>query len=167
MPKFQEPKYIFNIKIQSSDLDVINYYNNYKTNHLGDAGIDLYTPQNIMVYNNNVGTVDYQIAGSMINIETDEYVSYYMYPRSSISNTKFILANSVGIIDAGYRGTYKGKFYNTNNDEINQIESYIIIKKGTKLCQICAPDLSPIIVNIVEELDETSRGIGGFGSTNK
>lgn len=167
MPKFQEPKYIFNIKIQSNDLDVITYYNNYKTNHLGDAGIDLYTPQDIMVYNNNIGTVDYQIAGSMVNIETDKYVSYYMYPRSSISNTKFILANSVGIIDAGYRGTYKGKFYNTNNDEINQIESYSIIKKGTKLCQICAPDLSPIIVNIVEELDETSRGIGGFGSTNK
>ena len=40
-----------------------------------------------------------------------------------------------------------------------------LIEKGTRLFQICSPDLSPIRVVIVNELTETSRGEGGFGST--
>jgi dUTP pyrophosphatase len=162
MPKFQEPKYVLNILVKSRDKDIISYYENYKSHHLGDSGIDLITPDDVVVFKNSIGTVDYHIACSMVNIKTDEFVSYYMYPRSSISSTHFLLANSVGIIDAGYRGTFKGKFYNRDDKEVNQI-----ITKGSKLCQICAPDLSPIIVRVVSELDETSRGSGGFGSTNK
>jgi dUTP pyrophosphatase len=175
MSKFQEPKYLLNVLVKSNDEEIISYYENYKSHHLGDSGIDLITPQDVIVYKNSIGTVDYQVACSMVNIETDEFVSYYMYPRSSISSTPFLLANSVGIIDAGYRGTFKGtgfallrslkkngKFYNTNDKDVNQI-----ITKGSKLCQICAPVLSPIIVRVVSELDETSRGSGGFGSTTK
>ena len=40
-----------------------------------------------------------------------------------------------------------------------------LIDKGTRLFQICAPDLSPLKVVVVYELSETSRGEGGFGST--
>jgi uncharacterized protein YggT (Ycf19 family) len=39
------------------------------------------------------------------------------------------------------------------------------IKKGTKLFQICAPNLEPFHINIVDELDSTERGNNGFGST--
>ena len=42
-----------------------------------------------------------------------------------------------------------------------------VIDQGNKLFQICAPNLGSVKVEIVDELSETSRGSGGFGSTNK
>jgi dUTP pyrophosphatase len=86
----------------------------------------------------------------------DEYnVSYYLYPRSSISSTSMILKNSVGIIDAGYRGNLKAK-----------VSSEQVAEKGSRYFQICAPDLKPIRVKVVDELTSTTRNTGGFGSTN-
>ena len=40
-------------------------------------------------------------------LNNDKNIGYYLYPRSSISKTPLILANSVGIIDSGYRGNIK------------------------------------------------------------
>jgi dUTP pyrophosphatase len=89
---------------------------------------------------------------------------YYMYPRSSISKTAFRLANSVGIIDAGYRGHLIAKvdcIYHTTGHDLEH--GFGI---GDRLFQICAPDLSPFqSVQIVESFDNTERGEGGFGST--
>ena len=49
---------------------------------------------------------------------------YYMYPRSSLSKTKLRLANSVGIIDSGYRGNLIGMF-DLINMKVN--ETYIVL----------------------------------------
>ena len=72
------------------------------------------------------------------------------------------MANSVGVIDSGYRGNIIGAF---DNNSIN----YTFIDQYSRLLQLCAPNLGPIIVKIVESLgelsDETERGSGGFGST--
>ena len=87
-------------------------------------------------------------------------VSYYLYPRSSITKTPLRLANSVGIIDAGYRGNIIACVDNIKNGEY-------IIEAGSRLFQICSSDLSPISIEIVNSLPETSRGIGGFGSTDE
>lgn len=91
------------------------------------------------------------------------HTGYYMYPRSSLSKTKLRLANSVGIIDSGYRGNLIGAF-----DCKTQNEEYKVLKHD-RLVQICAPDLRPIVVQIVDSEDElgekTGRGGGGFGST--
>ena len=82
-----------------------------------------------------------------------------MYPRSSISKTPLRLANSTGIIDAGYRGHLMGMFDVIYVNETN-------INKYDRHLQICAPGLIPIVVDIVEDLgEETARGDGGFGST--
>ena len=85
-----------------------------------------------------------------------------MYPRSSISKSNLRLANNVGIIDAGYRGHLIGMFDLKYSDSIT-------INKFDRYLQICAPNLIPIVVEIVnsrEELGEdTDRGNGGFGST--
>jgi dUTP pyrophosphatase len=86
---------------------------------------------------------------------------YYMYPRSSISNTPLRLANSVGIIDSGYRGRLMGKFDAREN---------FVVNKFDRLLQICAPGLIPIYVELVnneEELGNTERGAGGFGSSGR
>jgi dUTP pyrophosphatase len=72
-----------------------------------------------------------------------------------------MMANSIGIVDAGYRGNLMAKVRNMtlNNNEI--------VKEYTCLFQIISPDLKPIKLNIVSELSNTSRNDGGFGSTNK
>ena len=69
------------------------------------------------------------------------------------------MSNSVGIIDAGYRGCIKVALDNMGDDDY-------VIDKGTRLFQICCPLLSPITLKIVDCLSETSRGEGGFGSTD-
>ena len=85
--------------------------------------------------------------------------AFYMYPRSSLSKTPLRLANSVGIIDAGYRGELMAVLDNRKTDG-----SYAV-GKGQRLMQICMPNLEPFQVQLVDSLDETERGEGGFGST--
>ena len=99
---------------------------------------------------------------------------FYLYPRSSISKTRMRLANSVGIIDAGYRGDLIaavdtiGVFGSTDIWHIWK-ETLSPIKKYDRYFQVCAPDLSPFLVHIVEREEDlsppTTRGHGGFGST--
>lgn len=99
---------------------------------------------------------------------------FYLYPRSSISKTRMRLANSVGIIDAGYRGDLIaaidtiGIFGSTDIWHIWN-ETLAPVKKYDRYFQICAPDLSPFLVHLVETEQElsppTERGSGGFGST--
>ena len=88
-------------------------------------------------------------------------LGYYLYPRSSIVKTGCRLANSVGIIDSGYRGNIGAYF-----DVINNNNS--IIEKKSRFVQICHPTLEPFHVIIVQnesDLGTTRRGEGGFGST--
>ena len=92
---------------------------------------------------------------------------YYLYPRSSISKTPLRMANSVGIIDAGYRGFIMGK-----TDWMNDGKEVYDVEKGIRLFQLCAYNLLPFdcihIVEMEEGLGEkTIRGTGGFGSTNE
>jgi dUTPase len=95
------------------------------------------------------------------------YTPFYTYARSSISKTPLRLANNQGIIDAGYRGPIIGMFdciYKEKNSDW-YMEPY------SRILQICAPNLIPIYVEIVDSFEElgpsTSRGDGGFGSTGK
>jgi len=75
-----------------------------------------------------------------------------------------MLANSVGIIDSGYRGPIIGAFRNISCKP----EPYVV-EKYSRLLQICAPDLRPIMVELVGEnfFETTERGDGGFGSTGQ
>ena len=111
------------------------------------------------------------------SIATDPPVvpcGFYLYPRSSISKTRMRIANSVGIIDAGYRGDLIaavdtiGLFGSTDIWHTWK-ETLSPIKKYDRYFQVCAPDLSPFLVHIFETQAElgapTTRGTGGFGST--
>jgi dUTPase len=98
---------------------------------------------------------------------------YYMYPRSSLSRTPLRLANSTGIIDAGYRGHLMGMFdvVNLPDNLSDSREADFFGQKYDRYLQICAPGLIPIIVEIVDSREElgveTERGGGGFGSTGR
>ena len=100
---------------------------------------------------------------------------YYMHPRSSLSKTQLRLANSTGIVDAGYRGHLIGMFDVVNipsnpTQTADRVSDYSGMKYDRYL-QICAPGLVPIMVEIVDSLgdlgSETERGAGGFGSTGR
>ena len=121
----------------------------------GDAGYDLYYCGEDVV----IEPFHKAMLGLGVACEPLFDNGYYLYARSSISKTPLMMANSVGIIDSGYRGEIKAAVKNFSN------EPYTVVK-GTKLFQICMYNLKPFNVNIVESINETIRGEGGFGSTN-
>ena len=130
-----------------------------------DAGFDLFVPETTefdVTFEKKM--IDMKVKMEMYYKEHDNTTisSYYSYPRSSISKTPLMLANHVGIIDSGYRGNLIGAFRSLSQDKY-------VVDKHSRLLQICHPSLCPIIVNIVneDELTQTSRGSGGFGSTGK
>ena len=164
----------FNINNNSNTLlikpeneNVKSYYKNHSSYNKGDSGLDLFVPEDIEVKCGETVFVDLQIKCESLDKE-NKNISYYLYPRSSISKTPLILANSVGIIDAGYRGSIKAAVkYIPSYDDIKSDEGSIyIIKKGTRLFQLCSPDLKELKFKLSNTLSETSRGEGGFGSTS-
>ena len=86
---------------------------------------------------------------------------YYteVVPRSSLSKTGYMLANSVGIIDASYRGSIKVVV--TGDDSLGDLS---LPFKGF---QLILRKLEEADVVEVDDLDQTVRGEGGFGSTDK
>ena len=150
-----------------------------------DAGFDILCPSkgfhclsNLVIGGPN--KIDFQVKCSAQLVKTDcngqgsssKYTGYYMYPRSSLSKTRLRLANSVGIIDSGYRGNLIGMFdcFSAGKGSLCETEYDYVVKPFEKLVQICAPDLRPIFVELVESKEELSsvtlRGEGGFGSTS-
>jgi dUTP pyrophosphatase len=135
---------------------------NMETNSYPDAGFDLFSPTESAFLGGWVEKLNFNIkcAATIVCENGKTYpTGYYLHPRSSTgSKTPLRLANSVGIIDSGYRGDIMAVF-----DCVK--ETYTVEKYG-KLVQICAPGLVPIYVEIVDDLGEaTLRGSGGFGST--
>ena len=165
-------QYQLNIKILSEDPKVIEYYTNYELNN--DSGVDLIIPESGIVKLGKTFTIDHLIQCSMVRVNNDKTTScaYWLVPRSSISKTNFRMANSIGLIDKDYRGNIKAKVDllikpNMSFDsKITVDKTFDNIIKYSRMFQIATPDLSPIgKINIVQELDSTSRGEGAFGST--
>lgn len=94
------------------------------------------------------------------NLMRSGFISYFIYPRSSIAKTKLRLANSVGVVDSGYRGEIMAALDNISDQEY-------IVPRGMRLVQLVAPAGNITRVTVVESFDQTVRGAGGFGSTNR
>jgi len=132
-----------------------------------DAGFDLFVPQQQLCMMANCNKVDHKINCSASIVTRDGCpaynTGYYMHPRSSIYKTPLRLANSTGIIDAGYRGNIMGQF--------DSLAPQCVLEQYDRVLQICAPSMMPIWVEIVDSLEElgeeTARGGGGFGSTGR
>ena len=127
-----------------------------------DSGFDLFCPRDLTIPPGKTSFIDLGIQCSAHTgpVYGCAPMGFYVYPRSSLSKTPLRLANSVGIIDSGYRGNILAAVDNIWDQPYD-------LKKGTRLFQICAPDLTPINVELVDSLDETVRGAGGFGSTGQ
>ena len=135
-------------------------YSNHQHYNPGDSGLDLFCPETITINPGETVKINLQIKCEALSNDGQRNVSYYLYPRSSIIKTPLRLSNSVGIIDAGYRGDIIACVDNIKS------ESYTI-NKGDRLFQICAGNLEPIQFKLVNDLSNTQRGSGGFGSTGQ
>ena len=142
----------------------IETHNNKINNDFPDAGFDLLVPHHYNIFPGQVCKIDHEVKCAMFC--DGKPCSYYLYPRSSISKTPLRLANSVGIIDSGYRGNIIAVFDHLFGP--NFTDEYYSISACQRLVQICSPTLSPIYVELVDnesDLLATERGEGGFGST--
>ena len=93
-----------------------------------------------------------------------------IFPRSSNCKTEAYLANSVGVLDSNYRGELMFVFKNrTHIDTVDyEIENELApYKVGDRVGQIVIIPYPEIEFDEVDELSDTERGTGGFGSTNK
>ena len=81
-----------------------------------------------------------------------------IFPRSSCYKQRQLLSNCVGVIDSDYRGEVSAVMIGTSDS------SYLI---GERVAQIMFIDAPQYQLEVVEELSETERGEGGYGSTGK
>jgi dUTP pyrophosphatase len=161
------------LKIHIPDLQLRNEYldrvttNNhtFMTNPYADSGFDLLVPTQT-IFERAVEThfMNLEVKAEMVycDVARDQLIpcGYYVYPRSSISKTPLMLANHVGIIDSGYRGSIIAGFRMLSSGDYT-------VERNSRLVQICHPTLCHIFVILVgaNELSSTERGAGGFGST--
>ena len=182
---FNKTDTIMHLKIFVADAEMRNKYAQYIAAHNAkmvdpdelfvDAGFDIFVPNQVGCFRGKVNKINFGVKCSaklVRNTGREMNTGYYLYPRSSISKTALRLANSVGIIDSGYRGDLIGMFdcIYARQGAVCECDFDCVIPQYDRLLQICAPALTPIIAELVSaECDlsvPTSRGDGGFGSTN-
>ena len=169
------------------------FYNRDIIRNNDNAGFDLFVAKEEQCEAGKVSLLDLGCRARMVKCfpdEMEEEVPFWLCPRSSIWKSGVTQANSLGIIDKSYRGVlmgavvpiYKpsGYWSQLSAGDGPKTGSYIwmncdskatgspVIEKGQRLFQIVAPDMGHIKeVRIVENLNLTVRGDGGFGSTGK
>lgn len=121
----------------------------------GAAGIDFYLPQPVVFEPKRSKKVPLGVA-----VEIPEGYVMLLIPRSSTWTTPLRMPNSVGVIDSDYRGEVCALLQNTHHLTWTA-------EAGERLVQGVIVPAPSIQIQEVDELSETSRGVGGFGSTGK
>ena len=128
--------------------------------HSTDAGMDLIASESV-VLKHGIPT----LVKCGIHLEIPEGHVGLIFPRSGLATKrKVTLANSVGVIDSGYRGEVMCSLIYTVDGCITSVR----IDKYERIAQLVILPISlnnPIVVGSLGELSETERGVGGFGST--
>ena len=141
------------LRIKPRNNLVSKMYEEHGQFHDGDAGLDLFVIEEQILEAGKTSIINLGIS-----CETAEKRPYFLMPRSSISKTPIRLCNSIGLIDAGYRGEIMAAVDNIKQKDYT-------INSGQRLFQIVAMDGSPLSFELVSKLSTTGRGAGGFGST--
>jgi len=123
---------------------------------LSSAGIDLYSEGRFVIRPNSPPIL---VPLTCIVAIPEGYVGF-LCVRSSLAVKGVALTNGVGVIDSDYRGQLKGLFSNLGKSEV-------VILPGQRIAQLVIAPYLDRSVQIVETLEETDRGLGGFGSTGE
>ena len=121
--------------------------------HSTDAWFDLYATSKTYDENGN------EVYGCGLAFEIPEGCKGLMFPRSSNARTRLKLSNSVGVIDSGYRGEVTAKFKCLS--PFHEAE----YKIGERFAQIIFLPIPDVKLAVVDELSDSERGIGGYGSS--
>jgi dUTP pyrophosphatase len=125
-----------------------------------DAGLDAFVTEATHIEAGATGRLMLGTRAAAWDVEKQLFRAFWLLPRSSISKTPLRMANSVGLIDAGYRGQLMGA--------VDAHGSTHACAVGDRYFQITAADLLPWRhIHVVAEIPggPTLRGEGGFGST--
>ena len=144
-----------NLKIKPFSDDINAMYKNHSHFHQGDAGLDLFITEDEVI--DPGSTVKIHLGISCENVEKKPYL---LMARSSISKTPLRLSNSVGLIDAGYRGEIMAAVDNIKDFPFK-------VERSQRLFQLVSMNGEEIHFDLVDNLSDTSRGEGGFGSTGE
>ena len=139
--------------------DAFEVYDKFDGSKCPDnAGVDLHCVEDVVIKPGGMAFLKLGIRGRLVDVDGSAQ-HYYLYPRSSISKKGLMMANSVGIIDRGYRGELMGAVRNVTTEDVT-------VARGERLFQIVAPNMGHIAEAVRwTALDDTVRGEGGFGST--
>jgi dUTP pyrophosphatase len=125
--------------------------------HEGDAGLDLYACEPA-----HIGPGERWGVGTGIAVEVPEGHAGLVLPRSGLAREHGIaLVNSPGLIDAGYRGEVRVLLLNTDPAETFRVEP------GDRIAQLVIAPVALAEPVEAEDLSESARGEGGFGSSGR
>ena len=121
--------------------------------HSADAGYDLFSREDAVIHPSSGGVFD-----TGVHVAIPEGYVGFLKSKSGL-NVKHSI-QSEGVIDSGYTGSIHVKLFNHGSRSIK-------IEKGQKISQlVILPIITPEL-ELVEALEDTERGTGGFGSTGK
>lgn len=121
----------------------------------GDAGLDLRSNEDVVL-----APFERRLIGTGLAIAIPEGYAGFVQPRSGLALKKGLsMANTPGLVDAHYRGELKVCAVNLDARET------ISISKGERIAQLVIQRVPQVRLLEVEELDQTDRGEGGFGSS--
>jgi dUTP pyrophosphatase len=118
------------------------------------AGYDLYSTTDVVIKAHDRAVVPTDIA---IAVPPGTYGR--IAPRSGLA-VKHGIQTGAGVIDADYRGEVRVLLFNHSNEDYK-------IESGDRICQLVLESIINPPIEVVEALDDTERGQGGFGSTGK
>ena len=123
--------------------------------HPGDAGLDLHSAIDV-----EVRPGEREMVPTGLAVAIPEGHAGLVLPRSGLASRHGLtLANSPGLIDAGYRGEMICAVVNLDR------ERPVRIGKGDRIAQLLVVPFAELVPGWVDELPETARGEGGFGSS--
>ncbi len=122
--------------------------------HVGDAGLDLFSVDDIMILPG-----ESKLIKTGIQIELPKGTEAQIRPRSGLAlKNQITVLNTPGTIDEGYRGEIGVILINHGKQEFH-------VEKGMKIAQMVVKPVFTVTIKEIEELTDTTRGEGGFGST--
>lgn len=122
--------------------------------HETDAGYDLYAASISVDKNYNI------VYGTGIAVEIPNGYVGLVFPRSSIASKDIMLTNSVGVIDSGYRGEIMAKFKRVTGE-------FGAYQVGDRIAQLIIMPYPEIEYEEVDDLSDSDRGVGGYGSSGR
>lgn len=133
----------------------------------GDAGLDLTSREAVTLLPGET-----KMVGTGVAVEIPKGYVGLVFPRSGLGSNGVNLSNCVGVIDSSYRGEIKAPLHNNHPTRVYTTlggwhDNYkgMTIDRGERVCQLVMVPYATCECVSVDELSETDRGEGGFGST--